>query len=233
MVVTYCATGGSNQVQGLFPRSRVPYRSTIIRNVGKYLEYGVSTNRQNDVSGRRRTVRSIENIQEVPALQDDSNVTAHRNNCPNISKIPFNRITKIDPRWHPYRMQICRYAISCVKEMRKDESRTANGCWESLKHLCPDNNWRWGYISAKRECLYNHIVVRYASRGDPAEDFVYDKPSSGEKLIVWIGLVRNNLIGPFFFDGNVNGQTYLEMLNNFVFATSWECLRCEPKRIHT
>ena len=113
------------------------YRSTIIRNVDKYLEYGVSTNRQKYASGRCRTVRSIQNIQEVPALQDDPNITAHRNNCSNISKTSFNRITKIDLRRHPYRMQICRYAISCVKEMRKNESSTASGCWESLKHLCP------------------------------------------------------------------------------------------------
>ena len=28
--------------------------------------------------------------------------------------------------------------------------------------------------------------------------------------------MRNNLIGPYFFDGNINGQAYLEMLNNFV-----------------
>ena len=27
----------------------------------------------------------------------------------------------------------------------------------------------------------NHNVVRYAPRGDPPEDFVYDKPSSGKK----------------------------------------------------
>ena len=124
MVVTYCATGSFNQVQFSFrrefPRSRVPHRSTIIRNVDKYLEYGVSTNRQKDASGRRRTVRSIQNIQEVPALQDDSNVTARRNNCPNISKTPFNHMTKIDPQWHPYRMQICRYAISCVKEIHAE-----------------------------------------------------------------------------------------------------------------
>ena len=130
MVVTYCATGSSNQVQGLFrsefPRNRVPYRSTIIRNVDKYLEYGVSTNRRKDASDRRRTVRSIQNIQEVPALQDDPNITARRNNCPNISKTSFNRITKIDLRWHPYRIQICRYAISYVKEMWKDESSTYN-----------------------------------------------------------------------------------------------------------
>ena len=47
VVFTYCATGSSNQVQGLFrrefPRSRVPYRLTIIRNVDKYLEQGEST----------------------------------------------------------------------------------------------------------------------------------------------------------------------------------------------
>ena len=28
--------------------------------------------------------------------------------------------------------------------------------------------------------------------------------------------MRNNLIRPYFFDGNVNGQANLEMLNNFV-----------------
>ena len=28
--------------------------------------------------------------------------------------------------------------------------------------------------------------------------------------------MRNNLKEPYSFDGNVNGQAYLEMLNNFV-----------------
>ena len=50
MVVTYCATGSSNEDQGLFrrefSRSRVPNQSKIIRNVDKCLEYEVSTNRQ-------------------------------------------------------------------------------------------------------------------------------------------------------------------------------------------
>ena len=35
------------------------------------------------------------------------------------------------------------------------------------------------------------------------------------KLLVWIGLCGNGeLIGPFFFEGNVNGEAYLQMLNN-------------------
>ena len=66
MVVTHCATGSSNQIQGLFcrelPRSQVPYRSTIIRNVDKYSEYGVSTNGQKDASGRRRTRGGVLNF---------------------------------------------------------------------------------------------------------------------------------------------------------------------------
>ena len=38
---------------------------------------------------------------------------------------------------------------------------------------------------------------------------------SREKLSVWIGLCGNGeLIGPFFFEGNVNGEAYLQMLND-------------------
>ena len=47
MFVTYFTAGSSNHVQGLFrrefPRIQAPCQSTIIRNVDKYLEYGVST----------------------------------------------------------------------------------------------------------------------------------------------------------------------------------------------
>ena len=90
----------------------------------------ISTKRQKDGSGCHRTVRSIQKIQVVyQALQDDPNVTARRNNCPNISKTPFNLMTKIDLSCTHTG---CRYAISCMKEMRKEESSTANGCWESL-----------------------------------------------------------------------------------------------------
>ena len=61
MVVTYFSTKSSNQVQQLFrveyPGRKIPYRSTVMRNVEKYLLYGVSTNRHKDASGRSRTVR--------------------------------------------------------------------------------------------------------------------------------------------------------------------------------
>lgn len=34
--------------------------------------------------------------------------------------------------------------------------------------------------------------------------------------MVWGGIIDEKIIGPFFFDGNVNGESYLNMLREFV-----------------
>ena len=37
---------------------------------------------------------------------------------------------------------------------------------------------------------------------------------------MWIGLCGNReLIGPFFFEGNVNGEAYLQMFNDQIVRT--------------
>ena len=48
-------------------------------------------------------------------------------------------------------------------------------------------------------------------------DFPYNVNDSHQKLTVWVGLYGNgNMSGSFFFDGNVNGQSYLNLLNDEV-----------------
>ncbi|KAJ8945387.1 hypothetical protein NQ318_007033 [Aromia moschata] len=37
-----------------------------------------------------------------------------------------------------------------------------------------------------------------------------------EKVRVWVGISEENVIGPFFIDGNLNGETYLALLQNNV-----------------
>ncbi|KAJ8946473.1 hypothetical protein NQ318_004519 [Aromia moschata] len=37
-----------------------------------------------------------------------------------------------------------------------------------------------------------------------------------EKVNVWAGIIGENIIGPFFIDGNLNGNTYLALLKNNV-----------------
>src|SRR5437588_198499 len=40
-----------------------------------------------------------------------------------------------------------------------------------------------------------------------------------EKVNVWAGIVGNHIVGPFFIDGNLNGDKYLELLQNNVVPT--------------
>ena len=45
--------------------------------------------------------------------------------------------------------------------------------------------------------------------------FHYNVNDSRQKLTVWVELCGNgNMLGPFFFDGNVNGQSYLNLWND-------------------
>ena len=67
-------------------------------------------------------------------------------------------------------------------------------------------------------------VREYAQRGN-APNCYYDRNDSRAKITVWVGLCGNGaLTGPFFFEGNVNGENYLQMLNEEVFPQLVEML---------
>ena len=64
--------------------------------------------------------------------------------------------------------------------------------------------------------LNNHNVRIYAP-AHQAPDFHYNVNDSRQKLISWVVLCRNDdMLGPFPFDGHVNGQSYLKLLNDKV-----------------
>ena len=59
-------------------------------------------------------------------------------------------------------------------------------------------------------------MVYYAPNGQPPA-FNYEETNSREKVTVWAALCGDGrIIGPYFFDANVNGRNYLEMINRFV-----------------
>ena len=56
----------------------------------------------------------------------------------------------------------------------------------------------------------NNRNVRMHALANQPPDFQYNVNDSRQKLTVWVGLCGNSdMLGPFFFDGNVNGQSYL------------------------
>ena len=59
------------------------------------------------------------------------------------------------------------------------------------------------------------IVRCYALKHHTLSEHAFSKSMSREKRLVWIGLCKNKeLIGPFFFKGNVNSEASFQMLNN-------------------
>ena len=62
----------------------------------------------------------------------------------------------------------------------------------------------------------NSQNVLYTPKGNKP-DFTYEVRASREKPTVWMGLCGNgSIIGPIFFERNLNGAAYMQMLNEEV-----------------
>ena len=216
MVEKYLQTGSYIQVirefQVNFPGDRVPTKQTINYNVRKFRIHGTVLNRNPYNSGRLTTARTGENIEMVrEALQDNARITSRRNGL-NLSQSTFWRITRHGLNLYPYRMRR-RHEL-----MDRDFPRRVRfGEW--LLNQFGDPNFR-SKIVIGDEAVFTmngsvntHNVVEYAPRGEPP-NFNYDVPSSRAKVTVWAGLCGDgSILGPFFFDRNVNRETYINMLN--------------------
>ena len=105
VVTTYTLTQSVTEVQNAFrirfPDRNPPNKKTILKNVRKYHNTGTSLNRNKGNSGRRRTARSEENVAAARDLLEETprGVSARRN-AVEVSKSSFNRITRLDLRWH-------------------------------------------------------------------------------------------------------------------------------------
>ena len=89
-----------------FPGRGSPSKSTIWRNVLKYLQHGTNHNLNQGLSGRNKAVKTEENIGIVrDLLQDNPAVSTRRNELP-LTKSSFNHIILRDLKWYPYKMQV-------------------------------------------------------------------------------------------------------------------------------
>ena len=197
-----------------FPGIRPPNRTTVLRNFLKYRSFATSLNRNRGNSGRPRSGRPQRNIAAVrQELNRNPTATIRRNNVPQVSRSTFNRIVNLDLRWHPYKL-IHRHALE-----RGDYQRRSDFC-----HWLLQRPRRFlGELLIGDEATFHvngkvstHNVRCYAPKNHPP-DFNYDVPLDRSKLNVWIGLMGNGRIyRPVFFDGNVNGRSYLQMINDEV-----------------
>ena len=218
VVTEYARLGSFRAVRIAFalqyPHRPVPATSTILRNCRKYQETGTSQNLNKGRSGRRRTVRTDANIQAVRDLLNQDPQTSARRNGLGINYTSFNRITRLELRWHPYKISV-RHQL-----LPGDMNRRIAFCqWlvarparflESFIIIADEAGFSMnGEVNSQN-------VRQYAPRHNPPP-FNFNRSDSRAKITVWVGLCGNGfMVGPFFFNANVNGNNYLDMINNDV-----------------
>ena len=192
-----------------------PSKQTILRNVAKYREHGTSKNLNQGRSGRPKTARSANNIQRVrESLTHNPRQSSRRNDLANITKSSFNRIARLDLKFHPYKIQRRHKLIPADYQRRVTFCRWLLARPERFLSMLVIGDEATFKMNG---CVSTHTVRYYASKDNPPRDFVFDVPHNLQKITVWIGMIGNNtIIGPHFFRGNVNSGNYLAMLNDEV-----------------
>ena len=210
-------TAVQNAFRIRFPDRNPPVRNTILKNVRKYQNTGTSLNRNKSNSGRRRTARNEANIAAVRELLEETpRDVSVRRNAVAVSKSSFNRITRLDIRWHPYRIHVRHELLPNDLPRRLRFANWFNERWRNQNFLQNIIIGDEAGFALNGE-VNSHNVREYAPKGNPPA-FNFERTNSCGKLNIWAALCGNGVIlGPYFFDGNVNGLAYLRMLNEFAF----------------
>ena len=190
----------------------MPTKVTVQNNYQKYHLFVTSCNRNKRNSDRRCTTGTAENVQRVCGILETDPTVSARRNPSGLPKICFVEITLLDLLWHPYMIQVNHQLLL------GDFQRRIDFCICFLES--PKAFLRFLAIEDEAAFQMNGTVTTrnircYASKPHPPLEHAFSKSMSREKLSVWIGLCGNGaIIGPFFFEGNVNGEACLQMFND-------------------
>ncbi|KAF2365476.1 hypothetical protein FHG87_003760 [Trinorchestia longiramus] len=128
-----------------------------------------------------------------------------------LLNLPFNRIITLDLKWHPYKMHVRNKLIDNDLPQRLNFAQ-----WFLQRNVRFVDDIVVGdeaafYLNGK---VNNYNVRTYASKNQPPS-FNFDVRISREKVPVWMGLCGNgHVIGPYFYNNNLNGVEYLDLINN-------------------
>lgn len=232
IVTNYAITRSYRQVQNLFRlqfnQLHPPCKRTIWKNWRKYRQSGTSLNLNKGNSGRLITTRTQRNVRRVlNTVRENPRISCRRNTL-GISKSSFNRIIRKNINWYPFKMHVRHQLLEGDFHRRRVFA-------DFLVQKPPVfiNNIVIGDEAAfaLNGSVNRQNVRSYSPKGNPPA-FNYEKSIRQEKLSVWVGMCGNgNLIGPFFYDNNLNGNTYLNMLNEQIIPEITRIYGCNSHRV--
>lgn len=197
----------------LVKKSDPPKRETITKMIKKFEATGSVLD---DVSKRGRPkIRTSEENQEkiINLINLDPTSSSRRlSSVLNLSQSSVNRITKKALLLKPYRPRLIHQLSEDDYDRRVEFSERFIAMHDADPKLI-DSIW-WSDESSFNLAgeVNRHNCVYYATE-NPNVTII--KPIKSPSLTVWAAISSIGLIGPYFFEGTVTGQNYLQMLKTF------------------
>jgi transposase len=147
-------------------------------------------------------------------VEDPQTSTRSVANICNVSQMSVVRLLKKN-KFHPYKIQL-------VHELNEDDPDRRLQFCEEIEGLIRAHPLFVHNIVFSDECCFfvNGAVNKHNCRYWDSENphiFRESNTQYPEKLNVWAGILGNHILGPFFINGNLNGEMYLQMLLESIF----------------
>lgn len=209
-----CAHRTANLFNERHPNRNIN-RKYILELVAKFRETGSVANKKRDFQGEfplRNEANEIEVLGQIAA--DPTLSTRRLATVSNIKRSTIQRILKRH-KFHPYKIHL-------VQQLNEDDfDRRLEFCEVMTARIADNGNFLFN-ICFSDECTFflNSTVNRHNCRywADTNPRIFHEvHTQTPQKLNVWAGIFGDRLIGPLFIDGNLNGETYLELLEDTVY----------------
>ena len=120
-----------------------------------------------------------------------------------------HKVLKHDLKLFPYKIQV-------TQELHEEDfSLRVSMCETLLEKTEEDENFLEKIIFSDESTFrLDGIVNRHNCRiwGEEKPGETFQRSHSSPKVNVWMGISSQRIHGPFFFDGNITGENYLDML---------------------
>lgn len=187
-------------------------KSTVSRIFRKFQQHG--TVKDLPKTGRPTRVATADNQLTVAlGFIENPHLSLRRSALINdINPMTVSKIMKKILKFHPYK-------IHFVQELQEDDPQRRLLFCENLMEMVDNNQNFLQNIVFTDEATFmlhgkvNHQNFRYWSDVNPHE-MHENHTQYPQKLNVWAGILNNQIIGPFFIEGNLTAARYLEMLTD-------------------
>lgn len=193
--------------------SRLPRKSLVDIWLKKLRDTGSV---ENAPKVRRNTVRTAENIELVQNRVEEHDGKVSIRNMSNEFGMSYSAIQKIlkkDLKLYPYKAQTVQELYS------NDYPKRQNFALQMMGIRVEDPNFEHNLFFVDEAHFHLDGVPNKQNFRIWAEEnpqFVIQEPLHSDRITALMGIGYYGVIGPFFFDGNVNGERYREMLEENV-----------------